>query len=284
MSIKLNVSIAGTGTTIILFLICSIGFAPTPSGETLFADDFESGGLEKWDVVNGEWDVIDVDGNHVARLINGVDFAVINIANFAASDYTIEVRIWDVSQNQGANIYFRNNRTAANIGADSGFWFGISGALAAVGWGDTQGGLRIIQVARSPVPFTWMRLKLSLIDENALMWALREGVDDDFIQVFNISGFPTSSGSENLGLIVGGREVWVDDVLVYDQGGPTQALLLGDFDLNNEVGLSDFVLFLDAFATTASSSDWNPIFDLDDDGEVGLSDFVIFLDNFGVTG
>ena len=59
MSMKLNVSIAGTGTTMILFLICSIGFAPTPSAETLFADDSESGGLEKWDVVNGEWDVID---------------------------------------------------------------------------------------------------------------------------------------------------------------------------------------------------------------------------------
>ena len=225
-----------------------------------------------------------MDGNHVARLTNGIEFAVINIANFAASDYTIEVRIWDISQNQGANIYFRNNLTAENIGTDSGFWFGISGALEAVGWGDTQGGLRIIQVVRSSLPFTWMRLKLSVINENALVWALREGVDDDFIQVFNVSGLPTSSGSENLGLIVGGREVWVDDVLVYDQGGPTEALLLGDFDLNNEVGLSDFVLFLDAFATTESSSNWNPIFDLDDDGEVGLSDFVIFLDNFGVTG
>ena len=57
--------------------------------------------------------------------------------------------------------------------------------------------------------------------------------------------------------------------------------LLGDFDGDSQVGLSDFVLFLDAFATTASSTDWDPLFDLDDNGEVGLSDFVIFLENFG---
>ncbi len=60
--------------------------------------------------------------------------------------------------------------------------------------------------------------------------------------------------------------------------------LVGDFDGDNEVGLSDFVLFLDAFGTTTSSADWDPTFDLDNDGAIGLSDFVIFLDNFGRTG
>ncbi len=59
--------------------------------------------------------------------------------------------------------------------------------------------------------------------------------------------------------------------------------LVGDFDGDNEVGLSDFVLFLDLFGATASSADWDPRFDLDSNGEVGLSDFVLFLDNFGRT-
>ena len=57
--------------------------------------------------------------------------------------------------------------------------------------------------------------------------------------------------------------------------------LVGDFGGNDEVGLSGFVLFLDAFGTTTSSADWEPTFDLDGNEEIGLSDFVIFLDNFG---
>ncbi len=57
--------------------------------------------------------------------------------------------------------------------------------------------------------------------------------------------------------------------------------LVGDFDGDNDVDLSDFVLFVDVFGTTFSSADWNPVFDLDDDGEISLSDFVIFVHNFG---
>ncbi len=64
----------------------------------------------------------------------------------------------------------------------------------------------------------------------------------------------------------------------------TNAPPVGDFDGDNEVGLSDFVLFLDVFGTTTSSVGWDPTFDLDSDGAVGLSDFVMFLDNFGKTG
>ncbi len=65
---------------------------------------------------------------------------------------------------------------------------------------------------------------------------------------------------------------------------PPSTSLIGDFDGNDEVGLSDFVLFLDAFRTTTDSANWDPKFDLDGNGEIGLSDFVIFLDNFGKTG
>ena len=57
--------------------------------------------------------------------------------------------------------------------------------------------------------------------------------------------------------------------------------LVGDFDGDNDVDRSDFVLFEDVFGTTFSSADWNPVFDLDDDGEISLSDFLIFVHNFG---
>ncbi len=78
-----------------------------------------------------------------------------------------------------------------------------------------------------------------------------------------------SEGVSNLGF----------DTIVY----VSPSSLTGDFDNDGEVGLSDFVLFLDVFGATTSSADWNPVFDLDGNGEIGLSDFVIFLDNFGRT-
>ena len=62
---------------------------------------------------------------------------------------------------------------------------------------------------------------------------------------------------------------------------PVVHSLEGDFDEDNKVGLSDFVLFLNVFGATTSSPDWDPTFDLDTNKEIGLSDFVIFLDNFG---
>ncbi len=58
--------------------------------------------------------------------------------------------------------------------------------------------------------------------------------------------------------------------------------IVGDFDGDKEVGLSDFVLFLDVFGATTTPA--NSIFDLNGNGEIGLSDFVIFLDNFGSSG
>ncbi len=59
---------------------------------------------------------------------------------------------------------------------------------------------------------------------------------------------------------------------------------VGDFNGDNEVDLSDFVLFLAVFGTTTGSDNWDSAYDLDGNGEIGLSDFVIFLDNFGRTG
>ncbi len=91
-------------------------------------------------------------------------------------------------------------------------------------------------------------------------------------------------GDGNNDLVVTNR--WSDSVSVLLNISDFTVVpdLVGDFDGDNEVGLSDFVRFLDVFGTTTSSVDWDSAYDLDSDGEVGLSDFVIFLDNFGTTG
>ncbi len=76
------------------------------------------------------------------------------------------------------------------------------------------------------------------------------------------------------------------DILTLNlQGQGTLKMVLipvrSDFNRDRDVGLGDFVLFLDVFGSSAGTTNYSPIFDLDEDGEVGLSDFVIFLDDFG---
>ena len=46
--------------------------APVCRGAVLFADDFESGDLSKWNVVTGSWIVEEEDGNHYARSDGGL--------------------------------------------------------------------------------------------------------------------------------------------------------------------------------------------------------------------
>lgn len=59
--------------------------------------------------------------------------------------------------------------------------------------------------------------------------------------------------------------------------------LIGDFDGNDVVGLSDFVLFVDAYGEEVGSAEWDPLFDLDGDERIGLGDFVMFVNNYGNT-
>ena len=192
------------------------------SADMLFWDDFETGDLHRWTVVNGDWDVIRVDGNRVARLKGGAEFGVINIRDLAVTDFSMRVRLRHVSGDDGANIYFYNNRTQENIGSDLGYWFGISGALDAIGWGESIGGsLRLSDIVVSETPLTWVELGLSLLDRRASMAVMREGVDQGFIPLFEVGPLATYNDAESLGLVVAGREVWVDDVLVLNTGsGP----------------------------------------------------------------
>ena len=57
----------------------------------------------------------------------------------------------------------------------------------------------------------------------------------------------------------------------------------GDFDGNNVVGLTDFLLFVTAFGSSSTDAGFDPIYDLDMNDSIGLGDFLIFVAHFGET-
>ena len=66
----------------------------------------------------------------------------------------------------------------------------------------------------------------------------------------------------------------------------TPSMLTGDFDGDGQVGITDFLIFVEAFGTQSGQENFDPKFDLDSDGTVGIPDFLIFVNAFGkpVTG
>ncbi len=63
----------------------------------------------------------------------------------------------------------------------------------------------------------------------------------------------------------------------------TPSMLTGDFDGDGQIGITDFLFFVEAFGTQSGQANFDPKFDLDSDGTVGITDFLIFVDNFGKT-
>ena len=61
----------------------------------------------------------------------------------------------------------------------------------------------------------------------------------------------------------------------------TPSMLTGDFDGDRQVGIADFLLFVDAFGTHSGQENFDSKFDLDSNGRVGISDFLIFVNAFG---
>ena len=64
--------------------------------------------------------------------------------------------------------------------------------------------------------------------------------------------------------------------------------LIGDFNLDGVVNLTDFFLFADNFGATPADTGpelpiWDPVYDLDGDGQIDLDDFFRYADNFGKT-
>lgn len=64
-----------------------------------------------------------------------------------------------------------------------------------------------------------------------------------------------------------------------DTGMPS--MLTADFDGDGQVGITDFLLFVEAFGTQSGQENFDSKFDLDSDGTVGISDFLIFVNSFG---
>ena len=56
-----------------------------------------------------------------------------------------------------------------------------------------------------------------------------------------------------------------------------------DFDGDGQVGIPDFLLFVEVFGTHSGQENFDLKFDLDSDGAIGISDFLIFMDSFGKT-
>jgi len=63
----------------------------------------------------------------------------------------------------------------------------------------------------------------------------------------------------------------------------TPSMPTADFDGNGQVGIPDFLLFVEVFGTHSGQENFDLKFDLDNNGTVGISDFLIFMDSFGKT-
>ncbi|MDE2890627.1 MAG: hypothetical protein OXR72_20700, partial [Gemmatimonadota bacterium] len=61
------------------------------------------------------------------------------------------------------------------------------------------------------------------------------------------------------------------------------AQCLGDFDGNNKVNFSDFILFAAGFGARSGDAEFNATLDLDESGAIDFSDFILFASQFGTT-
>ncbi|MBT3604343.1 MAG: DUF4955 domain-containing protein [Candidatus Latescibacteria bacterium] len=99
--------------------------------------------------------------------------------------------------------------------------------------------------------------------------------------------FRTVSGtSANVQLFVD-HIVTVDKTFSYTAGSPTTtqtSIAAFDFDSNNEVGFTDFILFAQHFGSQNGDSNYDSIYDFDTNDQVGFSDFILFSQNFGSDG
>ena len=68
---------------------------------------------------------------------------------------------------------------------------------------------------------------------------------------------------------------------VTDTGTPSMPT--ADFDGDGQVGISDFLLFVEVFGTHSGQENFDLKFDLDNNGTIGISDFLIFMDSLGKT-
>ncbi|MCW5944069.1 MAG: S8 family serine peptidase [Fimbriimonadaceae bacterium] len=66
--------------------------------------------------------------------------------------------------------------------------------------------------------------------------------------------------------------------------GVSFALVNGDVNGDNSIGIADFLQLRTAFGSSSGSANWNPDADLNGDGAVGIADFLVLRRNFGRAG
>ena len=76
------------------------------------------------------------------------------------------------------------------------------------------------------------------------------------------------------------KDLFTDDPIRITASFVKKPTLVGDFDENDIVDFSDFLLFVDAFGSTEGDPEYNPWMDLDRDGMINFSDFLVFISLF----
>jgi len=204
---------------VILGLISSLPAYPA----TIFYDDFKNG-TKRWEVVSGEWTTVERNGNGFMQLISpGVTSRVINIKDLLFDDFTVEVRINQVTGDAGAHIFFRND-------GQHGYWFGFvtSGWKGGHDLKDTVHFWKMLPNISviSTIPLVlpgdqWMLLKVETKGKHARMWYQREGIDESYILAYEGDTLVELDRGK-IGFWAGGGKVLVDYILVYDEEGPSQ--------------------------------------------------------------
>ena len=91
-----------------------------------------------------------------------------------------------------------------------------------------------------------------------------------------ITGTPTQRGTFTLTVTV------TDNASTTATNSFSMAVrLIGDFNGDGVVNISDHLLFLEVFGLTEDDDGFNAEMDLNGDGTIGIPDFLIFVDNFG---
>lgn len=195
----------------------------TINGKTLFEDDFEGDDFAaKWDIVAGNWEVREIDGNHAVWHDGGGSETIV-IKDMVFDDFIVEMRILHVSDSAGAHIYFRTNEGPDNDSGD-GYLHGEDAGINVIRWFRVTAGSPAVQEELNDIditPDTWTWFKVRMENNRAEMWYRREGKDDDYILAYEANDLDEYDEG-GIGTWVGG-EVLFDDVLVTDlEGAPVE--------------------------------------------------------------
>ena len=119
------------------------------------------------------------------------------------------------------------------------------------------------------------------VRQDSLFIFSQVSVSDMLVADFNLRGFSELAEllKRDIFSQFPNKEVVVDFVTIFTQ----IQHLAGDFDGDNDVDISDFLLFVDHYGYVQGDRGYKPRYDLDGNGAIGVSDFLLFVDYYGQT-